>query len=73
MTIPKCANCGNEANVAIGGGYLCSWCVIQRLDRIPQTVEEVAKAEEEFDESKVVLPPSLRDPYALLERWEKGK
>ncbi len=40
MTIPKCADCGNEANVSIGNAYLCSWCVIQRLDRIPQTVAE---------------------------------
>jgi hypothetical protein len=36
---------------------------------VPQTPEEVARAEAEFDEDSVELPASLRDPLAIL----KGK
>jgi len=45
---------------------------------IPTTVAEVEAAEATFDESAVVLPPSLRDPMLILNRpplnlrWELG-
>jgi hypothetical protein len=39
---------------------------------LPQTVDEVARAEAEVDEHSVELPPKLRDPFALLERMQKG-
>jgi hypothetical protein len=35
---------------------------------VPQTPEEVARAEGELDEEKVELPASLRDPLAILRR-----
>lgn len=39
--------------------------------KLPTTLEEVAKAESEMDESSVILPESLRDPMAILDRHEK--
>lgn len=36
--------------------------------KLPTTPEEVAAAEEEIDESAVVLPDALRDPMKILER-----
>src|SRR5262245_41567091 len=33
---------------------------------VPQSPEEVAKAEAEIDEAAVELPPGLRDPLAIL-------
>lgn len=35
---------------------------------VPQTPEEVARAEADFDEESVELPDSLRDPLAILKR-----
>ena len=35
---------------------------------VPQTPEEVEAAEAEMDEPAVELPPSLRDPMAILKR-----
>src|SRR5262245_8305041 len=35
---------------------------------VPQSPEEVARAEAEIDESAVALPPGLRDPLAILTR-----
>src|SRR4051794_34811980 len=35
---------------------------------VPQSPEEVARAESEINESAVELPPGLRDPLALLAR-----
>ena len=38
---------------------------------LPQTPEEVKAAEAEFDEERVELPQSLRDPLAVLDRKAK--
>jgi|SRR5579883_1320989 len=35
---------------------------------VPQTPEEVARAEADFDEESVELPDSLRDPLSILKR-----
>src|SRR5438067_11533259 len=35
---------------------------------VPQSPDEVAKAEAEIDEAAVALPPGLRDPLAILNR-----
>lgn len=35
---------------------------------VPQTPEQVARAEAEFDEESVELPNSLRDPLSILKR-----
>src|SRR5215213_5824803 len=35
---------------------------------VPQSPEEVARAEAEIDEAAVELPPGLRDPLAILNR-----
>lgn len=35
---------------------------------VPQTPDEVARAEAELDEANVELPASLRDPLAILRR-----
>lgn len=42
------------------------------LALIPTTVEAVAAAEAEMEAGPpVVLPERLRDPWALLRRWEE--
>jgi hypothetical protein len=38
---------------------------------VPQTPEEVETAEKNLDEEQVELPPSLRDPMAILDRLNK--
>ena len=38
---------------------------------LPQSPEEVAAAESDFEEAAVELPHSLRDPFAILDRGSK--
>ena len=40
---------------------------------IPQTIEEVFKAEEALEKESVVLPAEIADPYKLFNRKKQGK